>query len=334
MATSSPDSLFKLSCADQNTRLFITQQVYTNDLDSYCNKSVLANTTNNLTKCSAYPTQRLASECNGKQECDIKLDQTWFTYGFMGSNCNFNAELMFISYECIPVDFFDKFIPKYDICSGSSASTATNVIDHPIHGFIHSPAYPNKYQSRQFCQLTIRADESIERIEIFLIDMELEGLSSTTYKPTDYLQINSNEQLFGEKSFVIIYNETISPIIKFQTDRWFNKRGFLLYFQAIKAVKQTTTTTTTTTSTTTTTTTTQTTSVTSLATLNLTNSTNDTSIRSSYASIQAATRDSLNSSSNDTTASYLDMTTRLIFILIAVIGLLSVLLIVLLFTKR
>jgi hypothetical protein len=61
--------------------------------------------------------------------------------------------------------------------------------------------------------------------------MQLEGISQRNFKPTDYLQINSYEQLFGEKSFQVIYNETATAVIKFKSDRWFNKRGFLLYFK-------------------------------------------------------------------------------------------------------
>ena len=67
--------------------------------------------------------------------------------------------------------------------------------------------------------------------------MNLEGLSTTTYKPTDYLQINSNEQLFGEKNFSVIYNESVTAVIKFRSDLWFNKPGFLLYFQIVRIIK-------------------------------------------------------------------------------------------------
>ena len=42
--------------------------------------------------------------------------------------------------------------------------------------------------------------------------MQLEGISQRNFKPTDYLQINSYEQLFGEKSFQVVYNETSSAV--------------------------------------------------------------------------------------------------------------------------
>ncbi len=160
---SSADSLFKLKCNEKQDRLFITLKQYSNDVSNYCNnssKTTSASSTNPVA-CHAYPTQRLASECNGKQECEVRLNQTTFLYGFMGSNCNFKADILFISYECIPTDYSSEIMPKYDICSGSA--DADSVIDRPVHGFIHSPSYPYAYQSGRFCQLTIRVDDSIER---------------------------------------------------------------------------------------------------------------------------------------------------------------------------
>lgn len=298
-----------------NSRLFITLKQLTNDVTNYCNNKIDYKQ-NNSTKCSAFPTQSLASECNGKQECEVKLDKTTFEYGFMGSNCDFQAEILFISYECIPIEFNEKYMPKYDICSGSS----NNVIDHPIHGFIHTPSYPNVYQSKLFCQLTIRFDETIERIEIFLIDMQLEGLSTTYFKPTDYLQINSNEILFGEKNYLVIYNETNTAVIKFTTDRWFNKRGFLLYFQAIKLVVPTVKITDTTTIETTTTTPISATPLLINATLNKT---------STFSSMPRNAKDT-----NGTNSTQVDLTSRMMFILILIIGLLSLLIVFLIFSRK
>lgn len=61
--------------------------------------------------------------------------------------------------------------------------------------------------------------------------MELEGLSKRTAALTDYLQVNNKEQLFGEKSYMVIYNDTKDAIVTFRTDVFFNKKGFLLYFK-------------------------------------------------------------------------------------------------------
>jgi hypothetical protein len=78
----------------------------------------------------------------------------------MGSTCDFQAEILSITYECIPTDFKAQYMPKYDICGSSDRNS---IIDHPIHGFIHSPSYPKNYPSKQYCQLTIRLDETIDR---------------------------------------------------------------------------------------------------------------------------------------------------------------------------
>lgn len=101
-----------------------------------------------------------------------------------------------------------------------------------MHGFIHSPNYPNIYESGKYCQLTIKVDGTIERLEIFLIHLELESLSKRTANPTDYLQINNKEKYFGEKNFLRLYNESNDAVIVFKSDIWFNKKGFFLYFNA------------------------------------------------------------------------------------------------------
>jgi len=163
--------------------------------------------------------------------------------------------------------------------------------------------------------------------------MNLEGLSTTTYKPTDYLQINSNEQLFGEKNFSVIYNESVTAVITFRSDLWFNKPGFLLYFQIVRIIK-TTTTTTTTSSTTTTTTTTATTPITTnvpITAIFIMNSTrNETYNSSEFASMSSS--DKIKDLSN--TYSVLDIASRTIFILITIIGILSLIVIFLLFKRK
>lgn len=76
----------------------------------------------------------------------------------------------------------------------------------------------------------------IFRIEIFLLDLQTEEVSKRTYAPTDYLQINQREILFGEKSHLIVFNESSDAIITFKTDLWFNKRGFLLFYRGKKTL--------------------------------------------------------------------------------------------------
>jgi hypothetical protein len=72
------------------------------------------------------------------------------------------------------------------------------------------------------------------RIEIYLLDMDLETTSKRTNKPTDFLQINSGEFLYGYRKYTIVYNGTNDALITFRTDTFFNKRGFLLYFKGNK----------------------------------------------------------------------------------------------------
>ena len=67
---------------------------------------------------------------------------------------------------------------------------------------------------------------------MFLLDMQLESLSKRTSQPTDFLQINNREHLFGEKKHLLIFNESSDAVIKFRSDTFFNKRGFLIYFKS------------------------------------------------------------------------------------------------------
>ena len=105
------NSGLNLKCENVKTRIFVTLKMYTNDLNNFCGESQSNNRTIK-TKCFAYPTQGLASECNGKTECQVKLDQPIFRYGFQGSLCDFQAEILKISYECIPGKYINFINPS------------------------------------------------------------------------------------------------------------------------------------------------------------------------------------------------------------------------------
>ena len=70
-------------------------------------------------KCAAYPTQLLADICNGKNECAVNLKAPSFNYSFLGSNCNFKAEILRITYECIPSNLPKKNLLKIYITLGN-----------------------------------------------------------------------------------------------------------------------------------------------------------------------------------------------------------------------
>ncbi|RNA38254.1 hypothetical protein BpHYR1_030555 [Brachionus plicatilis] len=227
---STRDQSHKIYCEDKTKRLIITTVQYTNDYLNQCDGQKTLNSTKplkSLILCSAYPTQQIANKCNGKQECAIKLEAKRFQYGFDGSNCDFKAKILSVTFQCIPNNINQINIPKYNVCPGG-------VIDHPLIGFIHTPNYPSSYDSGQFCQLTLQMNEQIKRIEIFLIDLETEGLSKRHFSPTDYLQINNKEKIYGKKSFILIYNDTTDATIVFRSDLFFSQKGFFLYFEAIK----------------------------------------------------------------------------------------------------
>lgn len=91
-----------------------------------------------------------------------------------------------------------------------------------------------------FSKSTILIALITTRIEIFLIDLQTEEVSKRTYSPTDYLQINNREILFGEKQHLTIFNESSDAIITFKTDLFFNKRGFLLFYRGNYKLNNTT----------------------------------------------------------------------------------------------
>ena len=221
LCLTNPSAGLKLSCEASTERLFITEQRYGNDHLNKCNVS--SNVTTPASECFGYM-QNLIEQCNGKSECQIPMDMPSFKFGFQGANCDFKAQVLQVSYECIPVQYKEKIIPTYDIC-------ATQLIDHAVHGFIHSPYFPNSYESNQYCQLTVHIDVDSQRLEVYLIDLELEGLSKRTHVPTDFLQINSREQFYGTKKMRVIFNGTEDAVFTFKTDTWFNYRGFVLYFK-------------------------------------------------------------------------------------------------------
>lgn len=112
-----------------------------------------------------------------------------------------------------------------DICKANS-------LDGAKDGFISSPNYPKNYNGRQYCQLKIKTDTvRNDRLEIYLIDLHLEKPSMWTANPTDYLQINNGEKLFGEKANEVIFNETNDALLVLKTDNFFTHRGFLIYFK-------------------------------------------------------------------------------------------------------
>lgn len=222
LCLNSPETAdFKLTCEKANERLFITEQRYDNDNSYKCNVNRAEEP--DTKECFAYK-QNLIELCNGKSECIIPMDKPSFKFGFLGANCDFEAQTLQISYECVPIEYNDKAIPKYDICK-------TQSIDHVVHGFIHSPYFPDSYSSNTYCQLSVDIDIDTQRLEVYLIDLELEGLSKRKHVPTDFLQINTREMLFGNKKMRVVFNSTEDAVFTFKSDTWFNYRGFVLYFK-------------------------------------------------------------------------------------------------------
>lgn len=220
----SAGSVDKIKCSSSNQAILVTLVQYSSEP---CGNTTVKD---NKQTCVAYPTQSLADFCNGKSECLVRLEQAEFKFGQMGSNCNFKSQQLLINYECVPIKFDDPSVPKYDICS-------ENKLLNPQYGFIHSPNYPNSYPSTVYCQMTLHLDDSMQRVELFLIDMETEALSLKNYEPTDYLEIDSKEKLFGKRKMQFVKNSTSDVLLKFRSDLLFSKRGFFLYFQTVAVAK-------------------------------------------------------------------------------------------------
>ena len=98
-----------IDCQSENLKLFITEVQYENDFDSYCyNKQISKEPSDEENfsdkKCYGYNKVKIASECNGKSKCIVKLDNGLkFDEKFIGyKSCdNFMANRLIVSYECI-----------------------------------------------------------------------------------------------------------------------------------------------------------------------------------------------------------------------------------------
>jgi hypothetical protein len=126
----------------------------------------------------------------------------------------------------LPDNYQDGKATRYNICQ-------TSLIDaHQTEGFIHSPNYPLSYPRRNYCQMKIKFNGvNNERLEVFLIDLQIEKPSLFTANPTDYLQVNNDRKYFGDYKYDTLVNDTHDVFLTFKSDTFFTKRGFLIYFR-------------------------------------------------------------------------------------------------------
>ena len=138
----------------------------------------------------------------------------------------------------------DKSISKYEICSNKPKGA---VMVEPSQGFIHGPNFFINDNNRMSldCKLIIKIDSDRQRLEVYLLGMELAGLSNRTNLPLDTFQINNQEILYGERyldrfekqNVENIYNSSSNAVLKFKTlnyddkKRLSKKRGFYMYFK-------------------------------------------------------------------------------------------------------
>lgn len=111
---------YKIECKLPNQRIFIAQARFENDYDDYCYNRLTLNTSTNSTaniadnrnngefqniNCIAIHNQKLRADCNGKNNCEIKLSEADVTFredvSTYQSNCEFIAQRLTVSYECI-----------------------------------------------------------------------------------------------------------------------------------------------------------------------------------------------------------------------------------------
>jgi hypothetical protein len=169
----------------------------------------------------------IGRQCNGRTKCELNLNINRNFENGSQSNCDFKSDRFIINYECIPHELKNEknSLPIYDVCKQDQ-------LENIDQGFLISPNYPNNYNGRRYCPFKIKANEN-RRLEMYLIDMELEKKSLLTANPTDYLEINNNGKLFNKHSYEVIYNETSDALVLFKTDNFFTKRGFLIYFKCM-----------------------------------------------------------------------------------------------------
>lgn len=213
--------------------MIVVSVLHENDYDYYCrrvkqNGDIEDGKFEEKTRCYALinnKNEEIYRQCNGKNKCEINLSINRNFLNGTQSNCNFKSDRFIVNYECIPNELnAQNSLPNFDVCK-------SNELDNIDQGYLTSPNYPKNYNGRKFCQLKIKVKQN-KRLEMYLIDMELEKTSLITANPTDYLEINNNGKFFGDRSYEVIYNDTKDALITFKTDNFFNKRGFFVYFKS------------------------------------------------------------------------------------------------------
>ena len=180
--------------------------------------------------------EKLTMACNGQQTCHYLVEKKPQKMGHYGTNCDFVSNIANINYACIP-DSIKSHIKSFDICDSDGPDTIFGL----EKAFIHSPSYPNYYGNNKYCYLKVGIPEG-KRLVIYMIAKSMEGLSIFDKKPTDYLTINNEYEIYGTSNRpYLLFNSTSkeSVLIKFKSD-WITSaqlsspKGFLLYFEGTK----------------------------------------------------------------------------------------------------
>ncbi len=178
---------------------------------------------------------KLSISCNGQETCHYLLEKKAMKMGYDGTNCDFVSNIANINYVCIPNRMKAPY-KSFDICDPDGPDTIFGLES----GFIHSPSYPNYYGNNRFCYMNIGIPES-KRLVIYLVTKSMESLGFFDKKPTDYLIINNEYEIYGTSNRpYILFNSTSKDKvqIKFKSD-WITSvqlrspKGFLIYFEGM-----------------------------------------------------------------------------------------------------
>ena len=86
-------------CTNPNERLLILEEKYSNDINGECSRKNITDSN----ECIGFGD--FGKKCNGFVNCRLEFGKKTFSNGSQGSNCDFQAEILTVKYECIPSNF-------------------------------------------------------------------------------------------------------------------------------------------------------------------------------------------------------------------------------------
>lgn len=157
---SNQDRVLNLDCANDFIYIAWSHYGYKNNT---ANKSCYF-TPNDCT----VSVEHVSNECNGLSSCKVSLDAQYL------HSCKSYSNYLFIVYKCIESK------QSYNMCDDIDTSVSSDV-------YLTSPNYPFEYLNNLDCNCSLQNRDKMARVQIELLEFDLESLSSSI----NYLTLSS-----------------------------------------------------------------------------------------------------------------------------------------------